>query len=206
MSMICKDSPPPARSLTHGAALEDRDRSPESQVDSARRSRYWLSILIPVYNVDRYLEDCLQSIAQQLLPDVEIIVLDDASEDQSGKVIARFSNRFGTTLRVIRLTANGGLSAARNRLLAEARGDYCWFIDGDDVMCTGAMLALHHVVQTSAADLVLCDFRMQREHFGLKHRLRGEAHRRTFACQRRLGLTQRSALIEGILLGGQLHA
>ena len=92
-----------------------------------------LTIIIPVYKVENYLDFCLKSIARQDVEGFEAILVDDASPDRCGKMCdawARKDKRF----KVIHLTENKGLSAARNRGLAEARGEYVTFVDSDDYL------------------------------------------------------------------------
>ena len=202
-------SPDPLASTrlhAHAAAADGADHAAAADAGSASRSDCWLSILIPAYNVDLYLEECLASIAQQLVPGIEIIVVDDASTDDSAAILQRFEGVVGPALRVVTLANNTGLAAVRNRLLREAHGDYCWFVDGDDVMAEGAIRLLRGVIGASPVDLVTCDFRVMREQFRLKHRIRGEMHRRTFAGPSWQPGSDRAALIGGILATGQLHS
>lgn len=168
--------------------------------------RPWLSILIPVYNVAGYLHDCLQSMLVQLQPGIEIVVLDDASTDASAAIIADMRPRFGAALCLIRHPHNRGLAAARNTLLQNATGDYLWFVDADDLLAAGAIASLRRVLDSVSPDLLTCDFRMHRQDFGLKHRLRGEAHRHTFGGPNQQLTSDRSTLVHGILILGQLHA
>ena len=202
-----KDIDPLAPTQLHpyASASDDRDYPATADANSASRSDCWLSILIPAYNVGLYLEECLASITRQLVPGVEIVVVDDASTDNSAAILHRFEALISPALRVVSLTKNTGPAAARNRLLREARGDYCWFVDGDDVMCLGAIRSLHDIIESAPVDLVMCDFRVEREHFALKHRLRGEAHRRTFIGPSRQRSNDHEALVEGLLMAGQLH-
>lgn len=165
----------------------------------------WLSVLVPAYNVGAYLEECLESIGRQLLPGVEIVVLNDASTDDCGAILTRAQDAFGGALRVVTHAQNAGIATVRNRLLREGRGRWFWFVDGDDMLVPGALDALHAIIERDAPDLVLCDFRMLRADFRLKHRLRGENHRRTFQGRSGTLETGYCALVAGIMLRGQLH-
>lgn len=89
-----------------------------------------LSIIIPVYNAEAYLDECLHSILTQSFPDYELILIDDGSNDNSGKICDKYAN-LNNSIRVLHLR-NGGASAARNRGLDIASGKYVWFIDADD--------------------------------------------------------------------------
>ena len=165
----------------------------------------WLSFLVPAYNVERYLPQCLDSIAAQMQPGIEVVVLDDASTDGTLSLIEAARARFGGALRVIHHERNHGIAAVRNRLLQEAGGRYLWFVDGDDELCAGAVQALADIVENERPDLVLCDFRVLRQRFGWKHRLRGERHRRTFHGPERQADANLSTLTAGLLTHGQLH-
>ena len=99
--------------------------------------RPWLSILIPVYDVERYLEECLASVLAQRLADVEVVVVDDASTERSPALLDEISRRSPHPIDRIRHERNQGVSAARNTLLDAATGTYCWFLDSDDALTPG---------------------------------------------------------------------
>ena len=88
-----------------------------------------ISIIIPVYNVEKYLRQCLDSIIEQTYRDLEILLIDDGSTDASGKICDEYAR--DQRVRLFH-TENRGLSAARNRGLEEAHGDYIAFLDSDD--------------------------------------------------------------------------
>jgi glycosyltransferase involved in cell wall biosynthesis len=123
----------------------------------------WLSILIPVYNVDAYLRECVQSIMDQN-PDagIEIILLDDCSSDNSQMVAQQLCDQYPGQVRLISHEQNCGVSEARNGLLEAARGEYIWFVDSDDYLLPGALRSLWNIIQDNDPDIVLCDYRRQR--------------------------------------------
>lgn len=166
----------------------------------------WISILIPVYNVSGYLTACVESVMQQADGGVEVIALDDASTDDSLAKLQALAARFERRLRVLRHERNGGLSAARNTLIEASSGAYLWFLDSDDKLLPGAIAALRRIVERDAPDLVVCDFQVWRERTRLKHRLRGELHRKTFAGRGGQLSHDRCALLAGLLMTGELHA
>ena len=88
------------------------------------------SVIVPVYNVEPYLAQCVASLRGQTCPDLEIILVDDGSTDGSGLLCDGFA-REEPRIRVIH-KANGGLSSARNAGLDRARGTYIYFVDSDD--------------------------------------------------------------------------
>lgn len=157
----------------------------------------WLSILIPVYNVAPWLEACLDSILQQAGPGVEIIALDDASSDDSAKLLANYSHR----LQLLRHPHNRGLSAARNSLRQAARGDYLWFIDSDDVVLPGAIAELERIATCYQPDLILCDYLQFYDGDDLQQ---GE-YMVGFCGEAQQRLEDKSALFEGIYLSRRLH-
>lgn len=184
--------------------------------DGQAHSRPWLSVLVPVYNVQAYLQECVASVMQQLPAPleagVELLLLDDASTDDSGRMAAQLQQQWPQTVRLIRHTHNQGLSAARNTLLDHASGRYVWFLDSDDCLMPGSVASLKQVVEMQEPDVVLCDFRLWRDKEKLKHRLRGERHRHSFErsvlpAANATGLVQdQAALLTGMFLSGQMHA
>ena len=166
----------------------------------------WLSILVPVYNVAPYVRECVVSIMDQWIDGVELILLDDASTDDSGAVVQELCLRYPGRIRLFHHERNRGLSAARNNLLAEASGRHVWFLDSDDLLCTGSLAALQRILLEHEPDLVLCDFRVLRIRPRLKHWLRGEGHRHSFGGRQRRLITDRERFIAGLLATAQLHA
>lgn len=163
----------------------------------------WLTIVVPVFNVKDYLEACLRSIASGWEPGIELIAVEDCSTDGSAAELDRLAGEL--PLRVIQHDRNRGLSCARNTGLDAASGTYVWFIDSDDLVQEGAIRTLKQVVDRHAPDVVLCDFRMYRQHTRLKHRLRGELHRRTFDGPSGVLGSDVGALIAGVFSSGHLH-
>lgn len=90
-----------------------------------------VSIIIPIYNVERYLDDCLKSVLTQSYYDLEIILVDDASPDNCPQICDEYAKADDRII-VVHRKKNGGLSAARNSGLAVAKGEYVYFLDSDD--------------------------------------------------------------------------
>ena len=99
-----------------------------------------LSVIIPVYNVERYLQVCLESVALQGIEDMEVIVIDDGSTDSSGKICDEYAERH-TTFKVIHQD-NQGLSAARNLGIEVSQGEYIMFVDSDDYLVPESLAPL----------------------------------------------------------------
>lgn len=89
-----------------------------------------VSVIVPVYNVEQYLRQCLDSIVQQTYPHLDIVIVDDGSTDKSGMICDEYAQR-DARIRVLHVT-NGGLSHARNIGIENAKGKYLTFIDSDD--------------------------------------------------------------------------
>lgn len=114
-----------------------------------------ISIIIPCYNVDKYLEKCLDSLLGQTLADIEIIPVDDGSPDTSGAICDRYAAKDSRVKPIHK--ANGGVSAARNDGLAAATGDYVFFCDGDDWMPHNACELLYAEAERTGADVIFGD-------------------------------------------------
>lgn len=114
-----------------------------------------ISIIVPCYNVERYLEQCLDSLTGQTLRDIEIIMVDDGSPDGSGAICDRYAQK-DDRVKVIH-KVNGGVSAARNDGLAAATGEYVFFCDGDDWMPQDACELLWAEAEQTHADVIFGD-------------------------------------------------
>ncbi|MFI5894430.1 glycosyltransferase family 2 protein [Actinoplanes sp. NPDC051513] len=119
-----------------------------------------LSVVVPVYRVEPYLMECLDSIRAGLTLDelarVEIIAVDDASPDRCGAMLDDFQARHDF-VRVEHLPHNVGLGLARNAGLAEATGDYVWFVDSDDRLPDGSVRAVLEALDAERPDVLLID-------------------------------------------------
>ncbi len=90
-----------------------------------------VTIIIPVYNTEKFLKNCLESVVNQTYKNIEIIVIDDASTDQSNKIIKNFEKTF-KNIKGIYLSSHFGISIARNIGIDLAQGNYIFFLDSDD--------------------------------------------------------------------------
>lgn len=120
-----------------------------------------ISIIVPVYNVEPYLKNCIQSIRNQTYPMLEILLVDDGSTDQSGRICDEYK-KMDERIKVIH-KKNGGLSDARNAGLAIASGEYIGFVDSDDAIHPEMYERLYLAVKNKGADIALCDFKRVRE-------------------------------------------
>lgn len=115
-----------------------------------------ISVIVPVHNGETYLEGCIESIAAQDYENLEILVINDGSTDDTAAVCERLTGRLGN-LQVITLP-DLGVSAARNRGLELARGDYIAFVDADDRLCPGTLGKLYRILQETDSDMAGCAF------------------------------------------------
>ncbi|WP_300343795.1 glycosyltransferase [uncultured Oscillibacter sp.] len=113
-----------------------------------------ISIVIPVYNVKGFLDECLESVLGQTYRDLEIILIDDGSTDGSGDVCDAYARRDGR-IRVLH-QRNQGVSAARNAALEIASGTFIGFVDPDDAILPEMYQTLHDAAIRSSADIVQC--------------------------------------------------
>ena len=114
-----------------------------------------VSVIVPVYNIERYLPECLDSLISQTHTDFEIVVVDDGSTDGCAAIIDTYATKFPTLVRPFS-KSNGGLADARNFGMSHARGAYVLFVDGDDVVTPDMIARMHDRALDSNADLVVC--------------------------------------------------
>lgn len=117
-------------------------------------NRLMMSIIVPIYNVEKYLDDCLISLTSQNIPEdmFEIICIDDGSSDNSGEIIDRYASMH-TNIIVIH-KSNGGVSSARNMGLKNARGEYIWFVDSDDYISVDSIGYICNVLKKNKPDVL----------------------------------------------------
>ena len=123
-----------------------------------------ISIIVPVYNVEEYLEECLESIRQQTLTDIEVILVNDGSTDGSREICERYCEK-DIRFRLIN-QENQGQSVARNRGVKESVGQFIMFVDSDDVINTNVLEVLLPYMKTDV-DIVECRMTRKKEEFFL---------------------------------------
>lgn len=112
-----------------------------------------ISVIIPVYNVEDYLKECLDSLCNQTFEDIEVICVDDGSTDNSLNILKEYEN---TDSRVKIITQkNSGASAARNNALNHVHGKYVYFIDSDDYLEPDALEIMHNLAEDRNLDLLI---------------------------------------------------
>lgn len=115
-----------------------------------------VSVVIPIYNVERYLRRCLDSIIQQTYQELEIILIDDGSTDQSLAICREYAQA-DFRIKVIHKT-NGGLSSARNAGIDQAAGEYIAFVDSDDYVHVDFIAELLCYIKKEKADIAQCGY------------------------------------------------
>jgi phosphorylcholine metabolism protein LicD/glycosyltransferase involved in cell wall biosynthesis len=114
-----------------------------------------VSVIVPVYNVEKYLPQCLESLVNQTLSDIEIIVVNDGATDNSQSIIDTFAEKHPNIKAFTK--KNGGLSDARNFGIKKATGDFIGFVDGDDFVDVTMFEKLYNRAIETYSDIVVCD-------------------------------------------------
>ncbi|GMA25101.1 hypothetical protein GCM10025864_28600 [Luteimicrobium album] len=128
-------------------------RKAQAELRALRRRRHLVSVVVPVYNVEKYVAECLDSILAQTHPRLEVLVVDDGSPDSSIAIVESIARR-DKRVRIIH-QANGGLGAARNTGARHARGEFLWFVDSDDVVPPRAVEVMLESLLESGSDFAV---------------------------------------------------
>ena len=113
-----------------------------------------VSIIIPVYNVEKYLKQCLDSVVNQTLTEIEVICVDDGSTDNSLQILGEYAEK-DDRIRVIS-KENGGIASARNKGMEYATGEYIGFVDSDDWITLDMYEKLYENAKFHGSDMVMC--------------------------------------------------
>ena len=116
-----------------------------------------VSVIVPIYNVEKYLEKCINSLLSQTLEDIQIILVNDGSKDNSGTIAKKYAERNKDKVIYVE-KENGGLSDARNYGLKYSTGDFVAFLDSDDYIEKNAYEEMYNKAIEENADYVECDF------------------------------------------------
>ena len=115
-----------------------------------------VSIIVPVYQVEKYIRQCVDSILAQTFTDFELILVDDGSKDKSGQICDEYA-RMDKRVKVIH-KENGGLSDARNKGMDQASGNYFMFVDSDDYIAPTMIECLYKSILNENADIAACNY------------------------------------------------
>lgn len=130
--------------------------------------KYSVSVIIPFYKVEPFVERCTRSLLEQTLPEVEFIFVDDASPDGSRAIVERVAAEYERDVRILTHAQNRGLPAARNTGLAEAQGEFIFHCDSDDYPEPTMLEEMYRAATEQGADFVYCDFYLD---FGTSRRV-----------------------------------
>ncbi|PYG89473.1 glycosyltransferase involved in cell wall biosynthesis [Ruminiclostridium sufflavum DSM 19573] len=114
-----------------------------------------ISVIVPVFNVEKYIRTCIESIAGQTYKNLEIILVDDGSEDSCGQICEEYAKK-DRRITVIH-KSNGGLSDARNTAIDRAGGEYITFVDSDDSLEYDYIEYLYNLIERYSADISVCN-------------------------------------------------
>jgi len=115
-----------------------------------------VSVIVPVYNVEKYLDRCLKSLVNQTMNDYEVIVVNDGSQDTSWDIIMKYQDRYPFIKGFEK--ENGGISSARNFGLQKATGEYIAFVDSDDFPEPEFLEKMYNKIISDDSDVVICDY------------------------------------------------
>ena len=116
-----------------------------------------VSVIVPFYNVENYIEKCLETLVNQNLEDIEIILVNDGSKDRSKIIVDKFLKQYPEKI-VYLEKENGGLSDARNYAIPHAKGEYIAFLDSDDYVEKTMYKDMYELAKKENSDMVECDF------------------------------------------------
>ena len=116
-----------------------------------------VSIIVPIYNVEMYIEKCLETLVNQTLKDIEIILVNDGSKDGSAEIAKKYLEKYPEKI-VYLEKENGGLSDSRNYGLPHAKGEYIAFLDSDDYVEENMYEEMYELAKKEDSDMVQCNF------------------------------------------------
>jgi glycosyltransferase involved in cell wall biosynthesis len=121
-----------------------------------------VTIAIAVFNVEKYVEKCIESALCQDFDDFEVLVVDDGSKDGSVAIVERMAQTHpnGKRIRVVRHEKNTGTGGVRNTCIKEAKGEYLFFMDGDDYLASNSIMLLYDAMLANNADIVMGNHQM----------------------------------------------
>ena len=116
-----------------------------------------VSVIVPMYDCEKYIETMLDSVIVQTLENFELIIVDDCSTDNSAAIVKNHLSEFDGRLKIVRMKENsGGPSLPRNKGLEISRGKYVFFMDNDDAITHSALEDLYNIAEKYEADVVIC--------------------------------------------------
>ena len=139
-----------------------------------------ISIVMPMYNMEKYIGECLDSVLSQTFQNYEVIIVDDCSTDKSCEIVESYKPKFGGKLQLIRSEKNSGYPGIpRNKGIDISKGKYICFLDSDDAFINTALEELYNTAEEFQADVIHCEryFFVQDEDFTTdKTKLKADAY------------------------------
>lgn len=145
---------------------EDQKDMRIKSIKMSEKELYSLSIVLPVFNVEKYLDRCIKSILEGTYKDLELVIVNDGTKDNSENIIIRYLEKYNNITYIVK--ENGGLSHARNVGYTYAKGEYIAFFDSDDYIEKDMYEKLMAKVKDYNYDIVVCDLYMEYEQTGKK--------------------------------------
>lgn len=156
-----------------------------------------ISIIVPIYNAESYIDECVNSLINQTYYNLQIILVNDGSTDKSGEICDKFAK---TDSRIVVVhQKNSGVSAARNAGISISSGEYVGFVDSDDTLPQYSIATLVNEIQTHDVDAVFGNFNLQFEN-GLLER-KGRLEEKNYLCKDLLPSMIDDGTLSGITLG-----
>ncbi len=149
-----------------------------------------VSVIIPIYNVEKYLADCLDSVINQSLNELEIICVDDCSTDSSLNILYSYAQK-DTRIFILKNKNNRGQSYSRNKGLKKATGKYIYFLDSDDMIVRNTMELLYQTAESNITDVIFFDGTLIYENDSLANKYVGK-------------VVDRKGIYEGVYKGHEL--
>lgn len=128
-----------------------------------------LSVLVPIYNVEKYLEECLTSLANQSLKDIEIICINDGSTDNSPRILQKYAKKYSNFIVINK--KNSGYGDSMNRGLEKASGEYIGIVESDDFIESNAFEKLYKLARETKADIVKANYYYHSKNGDVLHRV-----------------------------------
>ena len=132
-------------------------RTTSVDLKNERKEKHKISVIVSIYNIQNYIEKSVQSIQNQTYRNLEIILVDDGSTDESGKICDDFASK-DSRIKVLH-KKNGGLSSARNEGIKIATGEYIAFVDGDDWIDANMYENMYLALAKADAELAVCSYK-----------------------------------------------
>ena len=129
------------------------------EMDGKTGSVPFFSIIVPIYNVERYLNDCLDSVLTQKYDDYELICVENGSIDRSKEILSSYGVKYPDRISIIEIPENKGVSAARNCGMVAAKGRYILFLDSDDMFAEGALCRIREILEDFVPDILCFNWR-----------------------------------------------